>query len=207
MIEAVIVVSAVGNWVARWREHQIGEWITKPLVTGALIVAAATLTPVSADQRAWFVVGFALCLLGDVLLMPPVDSFEGGLGAFLLAHVAFIAGFLVRGHNATRYGRLIAILAIGLLVMIVVAPVLAEVRKDHAPLALPVLVYVLAILAMVVVAAVYGGAWGLAGALAFAVSDSMLAWNRFMDRAAWRHVAIMITYHLALIGFVTSLTR
>lgn len=206
MIEAVIVIGAVANWTARWRNHVVGEWVTKPLVTGALLVAALGLEPVSSTQRTWFVIGLALCLAGDVFLMLPREQFLAGLGAFLLGHLAFIVGFVERGPNAWRYGRLIAILAIGMLVMVVVAPILAAVRKDQPAMAVPVLAYVLVILAMVVFAAGSGGLTGLAGALSFAVSDSMLAWDRFMARAPWRRVAVMVTYHLALIGLVVSLT-
>jgi uncharacterized membrane protein YhhN len=40
-------------------------------------------------------------------------------------------------------------------------------------------------------------AYGIAGAVAFMVSDSLIAETRFVGPRPWGRVAIMVTYHLA----------
>jgi uncharacterized membrane protein YhhN len=203
---ALAGAAAAANWWSRWKQHQKGEWVTKPLVTVLVVVAALVVDPVSDAQRAWFVAALVLCLAGDVFLMLPKQQFVAGLASFLLAHLAFIAGFIARGPNLVRGGRFLAITTIALLVAGVVPTVLAGVRRDHRPLALPVMVYILVIMTMVAMSGVRGGAWGLAGAISFALSDAMLAWDRFVAAAVWRPVAVMVTYHAALAGLVLSLS-
>jgi hypothetical protein len=48
-------------------------------------------------------------------------------------------------------------------------------------------------------------AYGVAGALLFIASDSLIAETRFVGERPWGPVAIMVTYHLALTGLVVSL--
>ena len=52
-----------------------------------------------------------------------------------------------------------------------------------------------------------GGAngWGIAGAALFLVSDSLIAETRFVRERRGVPIAIMVTYHLALVGLVLSL--
>lgn len=203
---ALAGAAAAANWWARWNRHQRGEWVTKPLVTVLVVVAALSVDPASEAQRAWFVAGLVLCLAGDVFLMLPKEQFVAGLGSFLFGHLAFIAGFVARGPNLVRAGRFVAITTIALLVAGVVPTVLAGVRRNHPQLVIPVMAYILVIMAMLAMAGVRGGIWGLAGAISFAVSDAMLAWDRFVAAAAWRPVAVMVTYHAALAGLVLSLS-
>jgi uncharacterized membrane protein YhhN len=69
----------------------------------------------------------------------------------------------------------------------------------------PVAVYIAVIAAMVVSAIAGGSAWGIAGAVLFLVSDSLIAENRFVAPRAWAPIAVMVTYHLALAGLVIGL--
>ena len=62
-----------------------------------MTLAALALDPADSRMRAWFVAAFVLCLVGDVALMLPQDLFVLGLGAFLVAHVLFVVGFIVAG--------------------------------------------------------------------------------------------------------------
>ena len=49
----------------------------------------------AADRQVWFVVALVFSLVGDVALMLDSDRFVLGLGAFLVAHVAYIVGFWI----------------------------------------------------------------------------------------------------------------
>jgi len=197
-------VFAVGDWLAVARQDQRLEYVCKPAATGALIGVAATLDPSHGDTRAWFVAALVLCLAGDVFLMLPQDRFVAGLGSFLVAHVAFTVGFVLHGGSAGEY-------AIGAaLVAVVTVPLSARFvgalrRGGHSGLVPPVLAYIAAIGVMVATAIGASNACGVAGAVAFMVSDSLIAETRFVGPRPWGRVAIMVTYHLALIGLVLSL--
>ena len=58
---------------------------------------------------------------------------------------------------------------------------------------------------MVVSAITAGSAFGIAGAVLFLASDSLIAEQRFVEQRAWQPVVIMVTYHLALTGLVIGL--
>ena len=179
------------------------------MATAALVGVAATLDAAHGDTRAWFVVALVLCLAGDVFLMLPArqdgtDGFVPGLGSFLLAQLAFAVGFALHGGPAGAYvlGFVLVALAAG--------PARSALRSGSAPgppraLVGPVVAYLLAISAMATAAIGGANAWGIAGAVLFLASDSLIAETKFVSEHRGFPVAIMVTYHLALVGLVVSL--
>jgi uncharacterized membrane protein YhhN len=202
-------VVAVGDWVAVARASTRLEYVCKPAATAALIGVAATLDAAHGDTRAWFVAALALCVAGDVFLMLPnraggVGGFVAGLGSFLLAQVAFTFGFGLHGGATGEYllgAALVALAAAPLATRFV----LALVRAEQTVLVGPVLAYLVAIGAMTTAAIGGANGWGIAGATLFLVSDSLIAETRFVTEHRGFPVAIMVTYHLALVGLVVSL--
>jgi uncharacterized membrane protein YhhN len=203
LLTAAVVVAAL-DWVAVATHRKGLEYVCKPAATTAFLATAVALDPASTAERAWFVAAFAGCLVGDVLLMLPRDAFLGGLGAFVIAHLCFIAGFATVGGSAVR-------LVIGVAVVVVLAVPLATrfVRAmraaGQAALAPPVIGYVTVIGAMVAAAIAVGNGWGIAGAVLFLVSDALIGETRFVAPRAWGPVVVMVSYHLALAGLVLSL--
>ena len=200
---AVAAVEAAGDWVAVARRNKALEYLCKPAATAALVGVAATLDPSSGPRRTAVVVALVLSLAGDVFLMLPRDLFVAGLGAFLLAHIAYVVGFRL---DAGPAGELLVPAAAVLVVLAAIGrPVLAGVRRTDPAMAPPVAAYMLVIAAMVTTALASGEPLAGAGAVVFMASDSLIAWNRFVRPLPWAPVAIMVTYHLAQAGLVLSL--
>jgi uncharacterized membrane protein YhhN len=201
---ALALVVAVADWIAVQREHQVAEYACKPLTMVLLIGAAVALDPPDPAARAWFVVALVLCLVGDVLLMLAAELFAAGLGAFLLGHVAYIAGMHVQGVAGGRF--LVGVV----LVMAVLAGlgtrILRGVRAGPDPnLAGPVVAYMFVISAMVASAIGVGSLAGILGASLFYASDALIAWNRFVRETPHARLTVMVTYHLGQVGLVLSL--
>lgn len=196
---------ALGDWYSRWRDHARLEYVCKPGTLIALVAAAALLDPRHDSMRGWFVAALVLSLLGDVLLMLPREQFVGGLSAFLLAHVCYLAGLVARGLR----GPSVALALVG--TAVVVAPVarrvLRGVQAKEPALAPPVVAYLVVIATMLAFAVASGNVLAAVGAALFVASDSMIAWSRFVDDFEAAPVAIMVTYHLAQAGLVLSLLR
>ncbi len=197
-------VFAIGNWVSRVNGSQWLEWTTKPTVTALLAAAALTLDARDGAARAWFVAALVLSLAGDVFLMLPREQFVPGLASFLLAHVAYIVGFVVSGVHA---GALVVaavpvVFALGPLGVTLVRAA----RRTHPSDAAPVAVYVVVIAGMVVCAGGSHRVAAIVGASLFALSDATIAWTRFMERRP-RPLAIMVLYHLGQAGLVVSLIK
>jgi uncharacterized membrane protein YhhN len=197
-------VAAVTDWVAVHRRWQPVEYVFKPLTLGLLVAAALALNPDDPGVRAWFVVALVLALAGDVFLMLPQDLFLPGLGAFLLAHVAYVVGFTLAGLS-------IAGLAIGLAVAAAVCAtvgrrLVAGVRAREPGMGAPVVAYMGVISTMVLCAWGTGDALAVAGALLFYASDALIGWGRFVsERRIGGDLGVIVTYHVGQILLVLSL--
>jgi len=149
------------------------------------------------------VVALLASLIGDVLLMLPMDLFVGGLAAFLVAHVAYIVGFIVGGLHVGPVVLGLVLAALG--AVTVGRRLLAGVAESAPAMSLPVTAYMTVISTMLVVA-VGSGLWRAAvGAVLFYVSDALIGWNRFVRPAPGGDTAVMVTYHLGQILLVLSL--
>ena len=196
------MASVVDWWAVACVRHTV-EYVAKPAATLLFLASALALDPANSDVRTWFCVALVLCVAGDVFLMLPVDAFVPGLGAFLVAQICFAIGF-------AHYGLSAGDLALGAGIVAVIAIPLATrfvralVRRDQRVLVVPVLAYVAALAAMVTTAVAGANGWGIAGALLFLSSDSLIGEQRFVAERAWMPVAIMVTYHAALALLVVS---
>ncbi len=197
--------AAIGNWWSVSVGRRRIEWVTKPLVMVALIVAAICLDPVSDAARAWVVLGLVLSLSGDVCLMLPRERFIGGLASFLVAHLAYVVAFVLGATSwlGAVIGLVIAVAALATIGRVIVAAV----RKSEPSLTAPVTGYMAVISSMVVAACATAEAVTIVGAVSFFASDGILAANKFVGRIPAGRFAVMGTYHVAQFCFVTALVR
>jgi uncharacterized membrane protein YhhN len=180
------------------------HWVAKPLATLLILWTAWYAQPaVSVVYRRWISIGMLFSLVGDILLMLPVDAFVAGLVAFLLGHLCFIRALVDDTRFAARLLALLGCLAYGLLNLWALWPTLP------GALHLPVVVYVVVLTSMggqaVARAWVHGGdglagpaQWAAAGALLFMLSDTLLAWNRFRLALPLSSLWVLATYYAAL---------
>jgi uncharacterized membrane protein YhhN len=204
---AIAGALAVADWivVTPGRRDNRLEYLLKPGTMVALIVVAIALEPESAAQRSWFVAALILSLAGDVFLMLPADLFVAGLASFLLAHVAYIIGFVVAGFDAGTAS--IGLVIVALAAATLGVRIIQAVRTGHPALQLPVTIYMTVISVMVYAAFGSEEPLAIAGALVFYASDSVIAWDRFVEPKGWARPAIMSTYHVAQALLVLSLLR
>lgn len=206
---AFIVVAglfAVGDWVAKARQNAVLEYVCKPATLLALIATALALAPMhdAGARRVWFVAALCFSLAGDVFLMVPTDMFVAGLAAFLVGHVCYVGGFWTKGPAG------VALAIAALVVVVIVAPVARRILGalgDHRELRLPVALYIVVISVMLATALATGNVLAGVGAALFVLSDSMIAWNRFVRPFRAAELGIMVTYHLGQAGLVLSLVH
>lgn len=160
-----------------------------------LVLAWTAWTRASADWRWPLTAGFLFSALGDLLL--DLDGLRGdlfiaGLGSFLLAQLCYAGLFWRhRSPDARRWWLVLAYLPAATLLAWQILPRVGD-------MALPVGGYLLAISAMVTGAALTDRPLLLfAGAFSFAVSDTLLAFDRFLHPVPAAGILIMGTYYLA----------
>jgi len=93
------IVVALIDWFAVVRANRRLRWVSKPAVILLLVGVALSIETSSGVQRYVFAGALLLSLVGDVALLMDERWFRIGLAAFLVAHLAYGAGFLVGGVN------------------------------------------------------------------------------------------------------------
>ncbi|CAB4603383.1 MAG: hypothetical protein F2534_23105 [Actinobacteria bacterium] len=201
--------AALANWWSRLdRARAAGrvELVSKPLATIAIgtfaVASAADDVPTAALVAA--VIGFVLCLVGDVALLPAVDRFIPGLASFLAGHLAFVVMFVALGLDRWWLGA-IALVGVAVVVRLVGRTVLRGARERDPALAAPVAAYLAVISSMAVVGWATGNPAAIIGSSLFVLSDSILGWRLFVRAGRFAALAVMVTYHGALLGLALTL--
>lgn len=160
-----------------------------------VLCVLAWLSPVAGRDARLIALGLGLSLVGDVCLELSPRLFVPGLVAFLLAHVAYVVAYVGR-TRALHLARLVPVVALCYFVFGWLEPSLGAMKG-------PVLAYMVVIGAMVWRAYAQIGerphaphlAWCAAlGATSFAISDTMVAYNRFVAQSVAMKIALMILY-------------
>jgi uncharacterized membrane protein YhhN len=196
-----VAISAAFALAALRRDDHSGFAFFKPLTTFIVLVGAAGLVrPAAPSYRGLVVLGLALSLGGDVLLLPRHERFRAALIAFLLAHLAYLAAFGLANPVAPReLPLLVPWLAAG-------SAVAAAVWRGLGRMRIPVLGYVAVIATMAWRAGTRLDApgiprtsalLGLGGALAFMASDAILALRRFRAPIRGAHEVELGLYWMA----------
>jgi uncharacterized membrane protein YhhN len=205
VVSALVAIMSLSGPVGWERAH----YVFKPLTTILLLALAASASDrISRRYQRLIVVGLACSLVGDVLLMLPVDRFAFGLAAFLLAHLCYLAAFLGESGFIARPGVLMGYTLVSATLLAAVFPFVP------VSLRFPVIVYVVVITLMATQAAIWmldapsahsrraalGAAW-------FVASDATLAIARFRADVPYRDLVVLGTYYLAQYFLARSITR
>ncbi len=210
LITAAVI--AVFDWVAVEKNWKTVEYLAKPGTMVALLLwlwAAGGLR----GPLIFFSLGVVFSLAGDVLLMLPSRLFLAGLVIFLLAHISYITGF-----NTSLPPLKLASLVLAVLVGIIASQLYqrlarALAQRGEGSMRIPVLIYASAISLMLLSAlltplkndwrtipALLAGS----GAALFFVSDSLIAWDRFVIPLSHRGLKVMVTYHLGQFAIIAA---
>jgi uncharacterized membrane protein YhhN len=197
---------AAADWLAIWRGDERRRRLTKPAATVVLVAIAAVAGEMAGDARAFLVIATLLCLAGDVALLGDSDErFLAGLSAFSLGHVAYVLTALLVGVSWPRLAVAFPILVVLLGFQIVTRMLAGALRHGGRPMLVAVVVYTLIISAMVITATGTPSWLAFAGATWFAISDSMIAYNRFVRPFHQADLPIMVTYHVGQLLLIAGL--
>lgn len=200
----VLAVVAIGSQALGWQSAFV---LLKPATTIA-VIALIFAQPASLPKGDWWLLLLALifCLAGDVLLLD-MSRFVYGLGAFLVGHLLFLILF-ARLAGVQRDWLVLALLSV---VVVCYWMVLRPYLDDFL---IPVTGYVLVIAAMGWQAiSIWRKKRDAAsvllalGAVLFVFSDSVIAWNKFLQPFWWSPVLILTTYWLAITLMTNGILR
>jgi uncharacterized membrane protein YhhN len=204
----LILFSAILDWLAVGFGWNKAKYITKPLVMILLIVwmmiHGGWQLPVL-----WFTLGAVFSLIGDVCLMLPGNYFLGGLVSFLLAHLLYVTGFFTESVTLSPIFIVTVLVVVSIAIVVTRKIRLGLHQKTGAGrLRWSVTIYSVAVTAMFLSAlsTIQRPGWGLSeylavavGGMLFYLSDTLLAYDRFVSTIRHGRLIVRITYHLGQI--------
>lgn len=195
-IWALPAALALVDWYAVARQDRRTEAWAKPAVLLALIVTALVLGATGSTAGVWLLVALVFGLAGDVFLLGRTDTrFRLGLAAFLVGHLAFVASFVALGLDPQGWNYL-SLLVLGACLLATRQVAASTYLRGGLALAAPVGIYTVVIGAMVIYAFTTGVPLIATGATVFAVSDTVLARDRFVRPWDGAQLLVMVTYHV-----------
>ena len=210
ILSVVGLVAAAIYIVALWVNLPAVELVTKGIPILCLII---WLFKLPRDRFATIIMaGLIVSLVADLVMQWDKSLFVPGLLIFLIAQITYSVAFTSIARRGS-WLRLLPFAVWGVIAFLILNPYLGD-------LLLPVVVYLVAIVIMMWRAAALVGAHGrletfelaaLVGALAFGLSDTLLALNRFIwhdtltmfsiqESAPFIGTLVMILYWLGQLG-------
>lgn len=184
--------------------------ITKPIPMGiniglAVYVLVVGTVPLSLSIP--ILAGLVAGITGDILLSLDKKYFLPGLIAFLVGHILYVVGFIFQGAVPQTT---VTSITWGLAAF---TGTFLATRMSNKSMRLPVLGYVAVISTMVMFAFSYESAspetcrFFSAGAALFALSDSTLAYEKFIKPFGAAGFMVLATYYAAQFLFVLGLMK
>ncbi|BBB47498.1 lysoplasmalogenase [Pelolinea submarina] len=207
------IALAAADWLAVWHGWRRVGYLTKP---AALILLLIWFGTVGHFQGALlpFGIGFLCSLAGDILLMASYHYFLPGMGAFLLAHMMYILAF---NHPQPTLSPVFFVLGLPVLIVwLLILNRLDSAMRDsgaHKRMRIPVAVYsgVVALMLFSALLTLFRPDWQLpaavlaaAGGFLFFISDTMLAYDRFVRPFPRARFWVRVTYHTGQLGLAVG---
>jgi uncharacterized membrane protein YhhN len=194
----IVLLLGLTDIYALYSNQTLLVYVTKPATMLAIITFGFLRSRQSSPRYSTLILlGLTASLIGDVLLMLPNDRFAAGLFSFLIGHLFYIGAFR---SDLKRMAPLLSALpfyGFGAVMFWILLPGLGDLK-------IPVTVYLIVILTMVWQAwnrfdqtRTRQSLFAVSGAVLFAISDSIIALNRFRAHFQAAEALIMSTYFSA----------
>lgn len=214
----LVLIAALGDWYAVFRDWYRLRYLTKPLV---LILLIVWFSRGGGWQGSGLYFGIALVfsLFGDIFLLKGLlksrpTFFLWGLVSFLIAQIAYVLGFN-QPRPLLSLPTLAIVIAVGLVSFFNGGRLIESLKAKPGSKnrVLPVTIYMLAISLMLASAlnTLLRDDWlppaallSAFGAILFYLSDSILAHAEFSQPIRTAEMLVTVTYHLAQIGLIAG---
>jgi uncharacterized membrane protein YhhN len=198
VLSILVALSALLAVRAEYGGPRRRVYVFKPLaVVFVILVALQSEFGTPGAYKFLIVVGLLFSLAGDVFLMLPRDRFVAGLSSFLVAHLFYVAAFASDGGLAWSASAGAALAVYGALMLGLLWARLGSLKGPVAAYVLVILLMAWAASSRWLNAGPAGSGLAAAGALLFAASDSLLAWNRFRGGFRAAQALVLGTYFAA----------
>jgi len=201
------------DWASTWKGWKIRLYIAKPATLFFLILWTYQVTGWQGGMI-WFGLALVFSLIGDIALMLNPRYFMVGLAAFLVAHLSYLVGFNQQPPPLT-FGPLLIAVLVGISaarVFRTLRPGVMKVPRGKRFLT-AVLFYGITLTLMLLSALItfFRSDWSIlpaslatVGAILFYISDTLLGYDRFVNKLHHGQSYVHLTYHLGQLGLVSG---
>ncbi|WP_052487238.1 lysoplasmalogenase [Gordoniibacillus kamchatkensis] len=207
LLIAAILVSGLGYLFALADGNMLLRWILKPGTIVLMIILASTAAREVGTYRNWVIAGLFFSAVGDsFLLMQGTEWFSFGVFSFLIAHLIYISAFITRWRFSAVH--LLYLIPIALYSFFLLRGLHeGMITKNAGGMWGPILIYVI-VISLMIWSAVISRSWvAITGAILFFLSDSLLAWNMFVNPIPLADFWVMVTYYTAQFMIAASIER
>lgn len=201
------------DWASTWKGWRKRLYIAKPATMLFLILWTFQVTGWQGHML-WFGLALVFSLAGDVALMLNPHYFMAGVGAFFLAHVAYLIGF----NQSPIPFSLGVMLSAGLVIISamrvfqLIKPGVMKVPRGKRFLgAVTAYGVTLSLMLLSTLITLFKADWELlpgvlaaVGGTLFFISDTTLAYDRFVRRLKHGQSYVHLTYHLAQASIISG---
>jgi len=182
------------------------KYIFKPLTTILVIAIAGFQQYESQNLYGYLIIaGLVFSLLGDIFLMLPKDKFVQGLASFLIAHIFYIVAFSSGFGPFLEIGYLIPAVIYASVFLWILLPKTGKMKIPVLIYALVLMVFLWQALGRFYYLGNQASLYIIIGAVLFVISDTILAYSRFIKNYSTSAALIHTTYWGAQVFIALSI--
>jgi len=182
------------------------RYLFKPLTTILVIAIAIILQYESKSTYGYLIIaGLVFSLFGDIFLMLPKDKFVQGLASFLIAHIFYIIAFSSGFGPYLEIGYLIPPAIYASVFLWILLPKTGEMKIPVMVYALVLMVFLWQALGRFYYLGNQASLYIIIGAVLFVISDTILAYARFVKDFNLSPTLIHVTYWGAQVFIALSI--
>lgn len=201
----ITLISAILYISADFKSSEL-KYLFKPLTTILIIAVAGLLQYESTSLYGYLIIaGLVFSLFGDVFLMLPKDKFIQGLASFLIAHIFYIVAFGLGFGPYFELGYLIPAAIYTILFLWILLPKTGKMKMPVTIYAIVLMIFLWQALGRYYYLGNQASLYIIVGAVLFVISDSILAYARFVRNFKLSQTLIHITYWSAQLFIALSI--
>lgn len=208
---ALVLIGALAvSCIMIWPKFKAANFVLKPMATLSIIAIAYELKATGIDDAysQWVIIALWFALGGDICLMfQRTSAFIAGIVFFLIGHLFFMKAFMIDFTWSP------ILMIVTLAVIVYLYKILSSLWPKLDNFKIPVILYAIIISAMTFFAfstlvnphfsSIKAGIIVFSACL-FLLSDTLIAWNKFIGATPQPFLSILLTYYIAIYLFTTS---
>ena len=182
------------------------KYLFKPLTTILVIAIAGFQQYESQNLYGYLIIaGLVFSLLGDIFLMLPKDKFVQGLASFLMAHIFYIVAFSSGFGPFLEIGYLIPAVIYTSVFLWILLPKTGKMKIPVLIYALVLMIFLWQALGRFYYLGNQASLFIIIGAVLFVISDTILAYSKFVKNIRMSATLIHTTYWGAQVFIALSI--